>query len=238
MIYIIGNGISAIVASICLSKLNIEHQIYGSGDFIAPELLYLKNDKYNLFTDYPKEHIKVGYIGSDGNIYERLNQNLQTIYLNKQGRQQTDTMLSDGLAEFEAINLKQVYDDFDKNKIIDRRVTLDELNDGNIIFNTVFPFNENVKPSWLYVVPYQNQLSGYTYLYDCRQNSIKRFTKNAVEFITPQKRAIPIKNYYADAEVKIKDNIYYISRNASQTQLKIEDIIDFIFTRFGQNDIG
>lgn len=233
MINIIGNGISAVVISYCLEKLNIEHKVYGSGVFYAPELLYLKNDKYELFSKYSKELVTVGYIDDSGNVTDTLSDDMYKNYLAKQNRQVTNSAISDGLSTFEAINLKQFYNDFDKLKIIDKRVSLSDFNTSDIILNTVFPFDENKEPNWLYLKTAKNDIGDFSYIYDCRNNNIKRITKNTIEYISPQEDTIKIKNYYDSPEIKFKDNVVYISRNASQTQLKIEDIIEYIFNTYG-----
>ena len=228
MINIIGNGISAIIISHCLNKLNVEHKIYGSGVFYAPELLYLKNDKYALFSKYPKELVTIGYIDDSGNVTTTLSDDMYKNYLAKQNRQVTDSAISDGLSSFKAINLKQFYNDFDKSKIIDKKVSLSDFDTSDIVLNTVFPYDESKEPNWLYIKNTKNDTQGFSYIYDCRDNDIKRITKNTIEYIKPQENTIKIKNYYDSPEIKIRDNIIYLSRNASQTQLKVEDIIDYI----------
>lgn len=229
MIKIIGNGISAIICAICLDKLQLDYEIYGSGTYNPPPLLFLKNDQYKLFSDYEKKHVKVGYIVNGQNT-DILTEESYSNYLSKQGRTQTSSAISDGLSSYYAIDLREVYDKFDKSKIINKKVTLDDFSEDDIILNTVFPYDETKEASYLYVVQKESNLNGYTYLYDCDDNNIKRITKSFIEYISPVENSIKIKNYYDEPNIPVRDNIIYISRNASQTQLKVEDIISYLFT--------
>lgn len=231
MIAILGNGISAIICAICLDRLNIEYEIFGSGKYIAPPLLYLKEDKYHLFDEYKKDLIKVGYL-YENKIYDNLTDELKAAYLKKQNRKVTSSAVSDSVNEYYAVNLKDVYDNFDKSKIIDKYVTLDEFKEYDLVFNTIIPY-ENKESNYLYIKKEHLDLGQYTYIYDCNlDSSIKRITENYVEYINPVEGSIKIKNYYDEPQIMQKDNIIYISRNATQTQLKIENIIDYIFERF------
>lgn len=228
MIRIIGNGISAIICAICLDKLQLDYEIYGSGTYCPPPLLFLKNDQYNLFSDYEKKIVKVGYI-KNGQIYDELTPELKSQYLAKQGRAVTSSSVSDGISSYEAIDLTEVYNRFDKSKIIDKKVSLDEFEEDDIILNTIFPY-ESKEPNYLYIRKEKTDLKGYTYLYDCDDNNVKRITENFIEYISPVENSIKIKNYYDEPNIPVKDNTIYISRNASQTQLKVEDIISYLFT--------
>lgn len=225
---IIGNGISAIIIAICFDKLGIDYEIYGSGTFVPPPLLILKNDKYHLFDNIQRKKVKVGYL-HDGTIYDIIpTEEVKAEYFKKQNRQVKSSSMSDGLNEFYAIDLKDVYNSFDTSKIIDKKVSLEDFDKDTIIYNTVFPLhNDNCE--YLYIVPEINDTGEYSYIYDCNLTSdIKRITPSSTEYIKPVQGSIKVKNYYEEPKIIRKDNVIYISRNASCTQLKIEDIIDYI----------
>lgn len=225
---IIGNGISAIVIAICFDKLGLKYEIYGSGTFVPPPLLILKNDKYHLFDNIQRKKVKVGYL-HDGTICDIIpTEEVKAEYFKKQNRQVKSSSMSDGLNEFYAIDLKDVYNSFDTSKIIDKKVSLEDFDKDTIIYNTVFPLhNDNCE--YLYIVPEINDTGEYSYIYDCNLTSdIKRITPSSTEYIKPVQGSIKVKNYYEEPKIIRKDNVIYISRNASCTQLKIEDIIDYI----------
>lgn len=225
---IIGNGISAIVIAICFDRLGIDYEIYGSGTFVPPPLLILKNDKYHLFDNIQRKKVKVGYL-HDGTIYDIIpTEEVKAEYFKKQNRQVKSSSMSDGLNEFYAIDLKDAYNSFDKSKIIDKKVSLDDFDKDTTIYNTVFPLhNDNCE--YLYIVPEINDTGEYSYIYDCNLSSdIKRITPSSTEYIKPVQGSIKVKNYYEEPKIIRKDNVIYISRNASCTQLKIEDIINYI----------
>ena len=225
---IIGNGISAIVIAICFDKLGIEYEIYGSGTYLPPPLLILKEDKYHLFDNIPRQEVKIGYL-HDGTIYDIIpSEEVKVEYFKKQNRKIKSSSMSDGLNKFYAINLRDVYDAFDTSKIINKKVSLEDFDKDTIIYNTVFPLYDD-KHDYLYIIPESNDTGEYSYIYDCNLNSdIKRITPSSTEYIKPVQGSIKVKNYYEEPKIIRKDNVIYISRNASCTQLKIEDIIDYI----------
>ena len=225
---IIGNGISAIIIAICFDKLGIDYEIYGSGTFVPPPLLILKNDKYHLFDNIQRKKVKVGYL-HDGTTYDIIpTEEVKAEYFKKQNRQVKSSSMSDGLNEFYAIDLKDVYNSFDTSKIIDKKVSLEDFDKDTVIYNTVFPLHSD-NCEYLYIVPEINDTGEYSYIYDCNLNSdVKRITPSSTEYIKPVRGSIKVKNYYEEPKIIRKDNVIYISRNASCTQLKIEDIIDYI----------
>ena len=226
---IIGNGISAIVIAICFDKLGIDYEIYGSGTYLPPPLLILKEDKYHLFDNIPRQEVKIGYLHDD-TIYDIIpSEEAKVEYFKKQNREVKSSSMSDGLNKFYAINLRDVYNSFDTSKIINKKVSLDDFDKDTLIYNTVFPLHDD-NCEYLYIVPEKNDTFGYSYIYDCNLNSsIKRITPTSTEYINvPDEGSIALKNYYEEPKIVRKDNVIYISRNASCTQLKIEDIIEYI----------
>ena len=225
---IIGNGISAIVIAICFDKLGIDYEIYGSGTYFPPPLLILKEDKYHLFDNIPRQEVKIGYL-HDSTIYDIIpSEEVKAEYFKKQNRKIKSSSMSDGLNKFYAINLRDVYNSFDTSKIINKKVSLEDFDKDTIIYNTVFPLhNDNCE--YLYIIPEINDTGEYSYIYDCNLTSdIKRITPSSTEYTKPVQGSIKVKNYYEEPKIIRKDNVIYISRNASCTQLKIEDIIDYI----------
>ena len=105
------------------------------------------------------------------------------------------------------------------------------------IYNTIFPteFNNN-EPSIEYISVNKTNLKGYNYIYDCNKNPrIKRMTPEYVEYISnPGHYDFTIKNYYEAPRIytitdpKTQSTWIDISRNATKTQLKQEDIINYL----------
>ena len=105
------------------------------------------------------------------------------------------------------------------------------------IYNTIFPTRlNNYEPSIEYICASNTDLKGYDYVYDCNMLSkVKRYTTNYEEHISDEEHYdFKIKNYYESPQIYMtfdpKSNIKWfdISRNATKTQLKQEDIINYL----------
>lgn len=189
--------------------------------------------------------VNIGFMTADSHTTFYPTKSALRDYYTKQGRKKSKSSMSDGKQSFIGIELKKVYpllvnkykDKFVKTEIT--RDTLEELSSqGNInIYNTIFETNSNnFQPTFEYVVKEENAMTA-TYIYDCRYyTDIKRFTPHYTEYFKApiNKEYFTIKNYYESPQIYVSNNtknntiIYDISRNATKTQLKIEDIIKFL----------
>ena len=114
---------------------------------------------------------------------------------------------------------------------------IDDFKSNVNIYNTIFPTRlNNYKPSIEYVCVRNNDLKGYDYVYDCNMISkVKRYTAKYEERISEgDYYDFKIKNYYEPPQIYMtfdpKSNVKWfdISRNATKTQLKQEDIINYL----------
>lgn len=165
-------------------------------------------------------------------------------YLAKQERTRTSSSMSNADTSFLAIDLKRVYTllkDKYKNKFIEDDISIDNIkskyNKNVTIYNTIFKTEaNNFEPSIEYICTDHNDTKGFHYIYDCNKNSrIKRITPMTTEyFSSPGYYDFIIKNYYEEPRIystcNIKSNVTWIdiSRNATKTQLKQEDIINYL----------
>lgn len=187
--------------------------------------------------------VKIGYMLEDSRITSEPSKNDLNNYYKKQGRIKTESSMSDSKNYFIAIDLKLVYEHlrelFAKNIRlfnVDKRF-LDDLDSLNhtTVYNTIIP-NENSNPeSFEYIIKEENDIGEYDYVYDCRKDTkSKRFTKHYTEYFEEVPNAIKIKNYYTAPIIYTKEAIKRdktwidISRNATKTQLKVEDIISYM----------
>lgn len=259
---ILGDGITGYIIAACLDYNNEKALIIGDGKYKAPEILLLKyknkemlEEYFHIFgIDYTDENIKkftrkikIGYTNDFcKTIVSKPTQEMIDDYLKKQDRESTNSNMSDNLNNFNAIDLKLVYNHLKtaykkwykctKNiKIQNFPVNFGKNNVTvyNTIFNTEF---NDYEPSIEYICTAKNDINNYDYVYDCNKNSrIKRYTKYTTEYISnPGYYDFTIKNYYNAPAIyskcNIKNNITWIdiSRNATKTQLKQEDIIKYI----------
>lgn len=193
--------------------------------------------------DYLAE-IKIGYMTTDDYITYNPSYGVLRDYYSKQGRKKSSSSMSDGKKSFVAIKLKDIYNllaDKYKEHHITSEITRDMLDEfsstSNMnIYNTIFETSSNLnQPTFEYVVKEENP-NVIDYVYDCRYyTKIKRFTKHYTEYFEAplNKDYIVLKNYYAEPKIYANTNtknttIYDISRNATKTQLKIEDIIAYL----------
>lgn len=189
--------------------------------------------------------IKVGFM-NDEKVLDAPTPEMLEIYYKKQHRKQTDSSMSDGLSSFNAILLDKVYDklreDFAKDIIYDNvtYTTIEMLKQqpNCIIYNTIVPTEANINfAKKEHVEIASTSLGKYDYIYDCRKkSSIKRISNNCIEHVKRPLllNSFKIKNYYQSPmiytarDVKLNSTWIDISRKATKTQLKQEDIIDFI----------
>lgn len=209
-------------------------------------------DKYfEIFDIENKEEylvpIKVGYMTADDYITYSPSKSAIKDYYNKQGRKKNKKLTRDEVQEYVAIDLNKLYDTlvkrFKDNHVVCEltRDTLDDFyNKGNInIFNTIFDTQCNNFKSTIEYIVFENNRGIIDYVYDCRYyTKIKRMTEEYTEYIeAPQKKNyITINNYYEQPAIYSTFNpkngsiLYDISRNATKTHLKIEDIISYLLS--------
>lgn len=193
--------------------------------------------------------VKVGFRNEDGKFLDKPTKNMIDNYLIKQGRYNTPSAMSDGNEEFVAIDLSLIMplliEKF-KEYVVEEDCYKYEYKPKDIIYNTIIPTkcNEN-KGTNEYILPRIENIhprvdidfDKYDYVYDCKLTSnIKRYSKYFTEYVNPIRDASmrTVINYYALPKIY---NTYYvkgnytiidISRNATRTQLKQKDIIDYI----------
>lgn len=190
--------------------------------------------------------VRIGYLWTDGIIHECATDVMIESYYNKQNRACTKSGMSDGINTFNAIDLHKVYmllkDRYSSkvtNTYIDTKVVNDLINkyDPTTIYNTIFPTTCNYNSSFTeYIRKESSMPNGFDYVYDCRPNSIvKRYTETESELIAYDgSDVIKVTNYYylpkiySTYDAKRNVNWIDISRKATKTQLKQEDIIKYI----------
>lgn len=190
--------------------------------------------------------VRVGYLWTDGIIHECPTEAMIKNYYYKQHRVSTKSGMSDGISTFNAIDLHKVYTllkDRYSSKVINTYVGTAVLNelidkyDPTTIYNTIFPTTCNYNSSFTeYVRKESSMPNGFDYVYDCRPNSIvKRYTETENELIAYDgSDVIKVHNYYDSPKIysthDVKRNINWIdiSRKATKTQLKQEDIIKYM----------
>lgn len=177
-------------------------------------------------------------------VYNKPNQIMIDNYLAKQERSKNSSSMSNSDTSFLAIDLKKVYkllQERYKNKFIEDDISIENIkskyNKDVTIYNTIFKTEaNNFEPSIEYICVCHNDTKGYHYVYDCNKNSnIKRLTPLTTEYFEkPGYYDFIIKNYYEEPKIystcNIKSNVTWIdiSRNATKTQLKQEDIINYL----------
>ncbi len=207
------------------------------------EYFHIKDNKLNR-KKYLKV-VKIGYMSDDSRITSEPSKKDLNNYYKKQGRVKTESSMSDSKNMFVAIDLKLVYEHLKElfakhikiqevdNKFLD---TLQELKHTRV-YNTIIPSENNNPESSEYIKKEENDIGEYDYVYDCRLDTkSKRFTKHFTEYFeeVPNEDLIKIKNYYTtptiyEKRIIKKDSKWIdISRNATKTQLKVEDIISYM----------
>ena len=165
-------------------------------------------------------------------------------YLDKQNREKKSSSMSNSDTNYRAIDLKKIYNILKNkynNKVIIKDISKEDIenkyNKNVIIYNTIFKTEaNNFEPSIEYIKVGSNNTSYFNYVYDCNKNSrIKRYTNLTTEYISsPGYYDFTIKNYYEEPTIyskcNIKNNFTWIdiSRNSTNTQLKQEDIINYL----------
>ena len=196
---------------------------------------YTKKIKIGYTTDYCKT------------IVDEPTQNMINEYFQKQYRDCNKSSMSDGINSFKAIDLKLVYNHLKekyKKSFVKCNIDINEIlkkhNNNVKIYNTVFPTKLNkFEPSIEYISINNNDIKSYDYIYDCSCTSrVKRYTKDYTEYISsPGYYDFKIENYYNEPQIYTtyyaKSNVTWIdiSRKATKTQLKQEDIIDYLIHR-------
>lgn len=195
--------------------------------------------------------INIGYM-NDTEIIDTPSSEMISNYYSKQNRLSTQSGMSDGKNSFNAIMLDKVYLKLKKdyeNKTVYCNIHdtfIDYLKEQHNVkvYNTILPTEcNNYKPEVEYIEIIENvECFNYDYIYDCRLNSLsKRLCSNCTEYISKpeDKKVIEIKNYYHSPMIyntfnaKTNSNWIDISRNATKTQLKQEDIINYMINESG-----
>lgn len=254
MRHIFGNGISAYIIASVLHYKGLPFIIHGKGEYKPQPLLYLevKNRSecieyfkiFNIEFNYDKyvKHIKVGFSDIDGNILDKPTEKMKNDYLLKQERVMVSSSMSDRHEEYDAIDLSLIIPILVKRfkeYVIEEDCTNYKYNKNDIIYNTIIPTkcNNNVGTFEYILKASSVEFSDYDYVYDCSpHSSVKRYTKHFIEYLTNVRdaRTMIITNYYASPEiyktydVKGDYTIVDISRNATKTQLKQRDIIEYM----------
>lgn len=253
---ILGNGLSGLIIASILDYYKHDFEIYASGKYIPRNIALLKyNNDIELqllgnilqIQDIKKytKHIKIGY--KVGNITTNIPTDFMIDnYLSKQNRNKANSSMSDGVNEYDAILLNDIYnilyerysnkikDIFIGKEVLDNLLKLENTNIYNTIFDTKC---NNNSPTLEYVIETENDIGDYDYIYDCSSDSnAKRYTSYTTEYYNDYNiyNYRTIKNYYEEPKIYktnyIKNNInwYDISRNATKTQLKQKDIIYYL----------
>lgn len=193
---------------------------------------------------YTKE-VKIGFLGDDGIVHECPTDKMIENYYKKQNRRKTDSAMSDGRNTFNAIRLDKIYKWLEsrfagrtKEVFLNEKYIKELYDEGDMkIYNTVFGSlcNDNT-PEYEYIKYSKSMPIGFDYVYDCRANTnVKRYSDSHTElFKYDGTDCVKCINYYHSPTIystkDIKKNVEWIdiSRNASKTQLKQEDIIEYM----------
>lgn len=187
----------------------------------------------------PKRKVKVGYTKNNlRTIMSEPTEEMLQMYYKKQGRVKTSSSMSNSNTQYDAIDLKDWYD-YASNKwseLVKRTVK----GEFDIVFETKATFDLlDAKRESEYIVVKQNNLKGFDYVYDCSDNDIKRYNEKCIEYTQQVPNAMKISNYYGTPRVVTQFDTatncetIYISRNATKSQLKIVDALNYINYRWG-----
>lgn len=253
--YLIGNSVTSYVIAATLDYLHYDFNIMlNDRPLQVPPILLLKyegdEELHTLFKIFKLEpsitniekytkRIKVGYL-YDGKIHSELTDSAKTTYLKKQKRTNSASNVSNSINSYSAILL---------NKIVpflqDRysHTLVNEIPSENaIIYNAMYNEKYSKNVYFEYITKEKIDLLDYDYVYDCDEHSkIKRYTQHFIEYIEKPTHieSFKIKNYYNEPTIYTTYNVLNnvtttdISRLATQSQLKQEDVIKYILKTGG-----
>lgn len=251
---ILGDGMSGLIIAATLDYLGKDFIIYGKGEYKSPPIMLLECDAISkkryadIFDindiDSYIHHITVGYLFND-KIYDTPDETMLYNYYLKQSRVKSSASMSNSKNKFDAIALNKVYDKLYekyKNKIITDSIPIHEIDydyKHATVYNTIFDTTANdYEPNYEYIEKTTYNNLGYSYVYDCNiKSNVKRITPTSKEYLSNDELNhdfIKIKNYYNEPAIyktynpKRDFTWIDISRNATHTQLKQEDIIKYI----------
>ena len=251
---ILGDGMSGLIIAATLDYLGKDFIIYGKGEYKSPPIMLLECDaiskkRYADIFDIDDidsyiHHITVGYLFND-KIYDTPDETMLYNYYLKQSRVKSNASMSNSKNKFDAIALNKVYDKLYekyKNKIITDSIPIYEIDyeyRHATVYNTIFDTTANdYEPNFEYIEKTTYNNLGYSYVYDCNiKSNVKRITPTTKEYLSNDELNhdfIKIKNYYNEPAIyktynpKRDFTWIDISRNATHTQLKQEDIIKYI----------
>lgn len=193
-----------------------------------------------------KKKIKVGYT-NDGlkTITSEPTEEMLEMYYQKQGRTKTSSSMSNSKKDFYAVDLRKWYDlALNRCHKFMTKGKIDE-SEYDIVFETKNPCDllVDVSGEKEYLLMEDNKLKGYDYVYDCSDNDIKRYNSKCTEFLHQSVQGmIVISNYYRSpivlSEYDIANQLerIYISRNATKSQLKVVDALNYVNYRWGVNE--
>lgn len=241
---ILGNSISAYIIAACLMNKKEKFKLYIKENEFKPDILYLKCDSLDIAKYYLSifnvQHniydyittVRIGYY-YDGKINNTITEVAKKNYLFKQNRQEFMCSMSDASNNFLAIDLIKIYEHL-KKYIVASNLSLfyDYKNTQNTIYDTLNVLNVPIQAKNYgleYIVPNDSlSTKNYSYIYDCSNSNIKRYTSKYIEYLVSKADSIKITNYYDEPKFYIKNNYIILGRNATKTQMKQKDIIDFI----------
>lgn len=238
MIRIVGSSVTSLVIASCLSYKNEDFFIDAESICInTPSVLWLEyaddaqkklyGELFNIknIEQYTK-HVKIGYLYND-KIYDNASKEMIQSYLQKQHREVTQSCMSDGKSELNVILLQKIMPIIAKryeNKLcknVKYDFTYDTI-DANHLIST--------KASVEYLCKNTNvKLHEFDIVYDCNDSNVKRYTPGCIEYIDkPNTCCIEIPNYYASPKMYLHNNTLLIGRNATKTQFKQKDVIEYL----------
>lgn len=251
---ILGDGMSGLIIAATLDYLGKDFIIYGKGEYKSPPIMLLECDaiskkRYADIFDIDDidsyiHHITVGYLFND-KIHDTPDETMLYNYYLKQSRVKSNASMSNSKNKFDAIALNKVYDKLYekyKDKIITDSIPIYEIDyeyKHATVYNTIFDTTANdYEPNYEYIEKTTYNNLGYSYVYDCNiKSNVKRITPTTKEYLSNDELNhdfIKIKNYYNEPAIyktynpKRDFTWIDISRNATHTQLKQEDIIKYI----------
>lgn len=239
-----GAGVSGMILCDVLRTMHPEWNIsvQGNKSKIGSYPLLLDLDQITFqpdaFSNLKKRTIKVGFT-NDGlkTIVEEPTDEMLEMYYKKQGRKKTSSSMSNSKKSFKAIDLRDWYEySWKRNKDLVHKVQTGQY---DLIFETKLDFDHvGWKSETEYIVMKDFDLKGFEYVYDCSEMSVKRYNKNCVEMLTKVDDAIRVQNFYGEPkiftsyDVKTKCETIYASRNATKSQLKVVDVLNYINERW------
>jgi len=246
---IIGNGISTYIIAACLEYRNESFVIFSNNQEIKlPSIMHLQYDNNEELELYKKIfhidnikdfiiHVKVGY-RYHSDIYKNPTWRMLCDYLSKQNRKKESSSMNSLNSDYHCLDLVKICKlliERYKNKVIlfDKEIN---VNDYTQVYDTMGLLYNIEKHEFKYYLVYEsNDIKNYSYVYDCNNNTIKRYTKTTTEYIKKpkDKNSIELTNYYDEFCVYRINNICLIGRYATGTQTKQKDIIDYLIKNKG-----